>query len=562
VLGLPEHRIRVIVPDVGGGFGNKDHPYPEEMLVGLLAMQTRRPVKWVEDRREHLVSTVHAREQVQRVELAAKRDGTILGVRNEILVDTGGNLHARGPGPATLSTVCMPGPYRFRHYEATARGVVTNKTPYGGYRGYGNPQTVFSMERMVDTLAHQLGLDPAEVRLKNMIQPAELPFVTAAGRTYDSGDYPAALRAVLELIDYQHWRREQLRLREQGRYVGIGFGINVESTGLGPAWLIEKHGWRVGGYETAVVRMGPDGTVSVLIGTPSIGQGIEVAMAQLCADELAIPIEDISVVWNDTAVTPYSGLGTVASRCMPVTGSAVIRAARQLREKLIRAAAHRLEVAEEDLELGERRLQVRGTSEGLELAQLARLMHIGVRLPEGMSPGLEERASFQPEQVPFVYMSQAAVVEVDLETRTTEILRYAGVDDCGTMVNPAEVDGQLIGGIAQGLGEALLEELVYGEDGQLLSGSFMDYLLPTSYEMPTVVLGHLETPSPHIERGIKGAGEAGIITPMAVIANAVVDALAPFGAQVTRAPVTPRYLFELIRAATDGSGRPGAKHAV
>ncbi len=555
VLGLPAHRIRVLVPDVGGGFGNKDHTYPEEILVCLLAMELGRPVKWVEDRREHLLATVHAREQIQRLELAARRDGTILGVRSQIIADTGANIQARGPGPVSISLISTPGPYRFAHYHATARGVVTNKTPFGGYRGYGNPQSVFTMERMVDLLARHLGLDPAEVRLRNLIQPDEMPFATAAGRRYDSGDYPEALRKVLALVDYPYWRAEQARLRAEGRYVGIGLALNVESTGLGPAAIMERLGWRVGGHDSAVIRMADDASVTVYMGTPTMGQGLDLAVAQLCADALGCGLESVRVVWNDTAQTPYSGLGTIASRAAAVVGSAVVQAARGIRDKLLAVAAHQLEVAPDDLELVEGRAQVRGTDRGIPVTELAHQLHSGFHLPPGVPPGLQEQAVFEPQALAFAYMSQAAVVEVDPETGGVTILRYAGVDDCGTVVNPAEVEGQLVGGIAQGLGEALLEELVYTEDGQLLSGSLMDYLLPTAVEVPSIALGHQEVPSPHFELGIKGVGEAGVITPPAVIANAVADALAPFGVQVTRVPVTPSYLRELLdRAAGDGRG--------
>jgi aerobic carbon-monoxide dehydrogenase large subunit len=552
VLGLPTHHVRVLVPDVGGGFGNKDHTYPEEILVCLLAMQLGRPVKWLEDRREHLLATVHAREQIQRLELAAKRDGTILGVRSEIIADAGANVNARGPGPVSISLITTPGPYRFAHYHGTARGVVTNKTPFGGYRGYGNPQSVFTMERMVDLLARHLGLDPAEVRLRNMIQPAEMPFTSAAGRRYDSGDYPEALRKVLALIEYPRWRAEQARLREQGRYVGIGMALNVESTGLGPAAIMERLGWRVGGHDTAIVRMADDATVTVYIGTPTMGQGLDVTVAQICADVLDRRLEDVRVVWNDTAQTPYSGLGTIASRAAAVVGSAVVGAARGIRDKLLAVAAHQLEVAPDDLELVEGRVQVRGTDRGVPLTELARQLHSGFRLPPGVSPGLHEQAVFEPPALAFAYMSQAAVVEVDPETGAIAVLRYAGVDDCGTVINPAEVEGQLTGGIAQGLGEALLEELVYTEDGQLLSGSLMDYLLPTAVDVPPIALAHLAVPTPHFELGIKGVGEAGVITPPAVIANAVADALAPFGVQITRVPVTPGYVRELL----DRAGSP------
>jgi carbon-monoxide dehydrogenase large subunit len=550
VLGLPQSRIRVIVPDMGGGFGQKDHPYPEEMLVCLLAMACGRPVKWIEDRRENLISSNHAREQRHRVRLASDAEGRILAMSTAIQIDAGANLHARGPGPANLSTTAMPGPYRFASFSAQTKGIVTNKTPFGAYRGYGHPEAVFVMERAVDMLAARLGLDPAEVRFRNLVTPDQMPFTSAAGRAYDSGDYPEALRRVMTLIDHDHWRREQRRARDEGRYVGVGVAINVESTGLGPVAVVERQGWRVGGYETAIVQLMPDGTATVRMALPSCGQGMEVALAQLVGDELRIGIDDVNVILNDTAQTPFSGLGTVASRGTAVGGSAVVRAARGIRTKLVAVAAQELGVEVEDIELGDGgRLCVRGSDKGMLVTDAATLIQRGIRLPQGVTPGLEVTAIFQPLSIPFSYTSQAAVVEVDPETGFVQILSYAAVDDCGTVVNPAEVDAQLVGAIAQGIGEALYEELVYDDDGQLLNASFMDYLIPTVAEVPAISLGHLEIPSPHTEHGVKGVGEAGIVAVMAVLGNAISDALAPFGVQVTRMPASPGYIRSLIREA-------------
>jgi carbon-monoxide dehydrogenase large subunit len=553
VIGLPQSKIRVIVPDMGGGFGQKDHPYPEEMLVCLLAMDCGRPVKWIEDRRENLIAGNHAREQRHRVTLASNADGTILAVTTAIRIDAGANLHARGPGPANLSTTAMPGPYRFPTFSAKTKGVVTNKTPFGAYRGYGHPEAVFVMERAVDMLAARLGLDPAAIRFRNLVTPDQMPFTSAAGRAYDSGDYPEALRRVMALIDHDHWRAEQARARQDGRYVGVGLAINVESTGLGPAAVVERQGWRVGGYETAIVQLMPDGTANVRMALPSCGQGMEVALAQLVGDELGIGIDDVNVILNDTAQTPFSGLGTVASRGTAVGGSAVVRAARGIRAKLTAVAAQELGAAIDDIEVGARRLCVRGSDRGMAINDAATLIQRGVRLPPGVAPGLEVTAVFQPTSIPFSYTSQAAAVEVNPETGFVRILRFAAVDDCGTVVNPAEVDAQLVGAIAQGIGEALYEELVYDEDGQLLNASFMDYLIPTAAEIPAIALGHLDIPSPHTEYGVKGVGEAGIVAVMAVLGNAISDALSPLGVQVTRMPATPGYIRSLIREATRGA---------
>jgi carbon-monoxide dehydrogenase large subunit len=550
LLGWPEHRLRVVTPFVGGGFGLKDHFYSEEALVALVAVQSGRPARWVEDRHEHFIASVHAREQLHDVELAARADGTILGLRDRIVADYGGRLERVGIGPLGTTLVAMPGPYRFSSYRADAVAVATNKVPSGGYRGFGITQAVFVMERAVDRLARELGMDPAELRRLNFVRPDEFPYASASGLAYDSGDYGAALDRALELAEYDAWRERQAAWRGEGRYVGVGICSYVELTGLGPSKLLAAIGLKIGGYESASVRMDPQGRVTVATGIMSTGQGHATTLAQVCADALGVALEDVVVLQGDTAVTPYAPAGSIGSRGAVLGGAAVLVASRRLERKIAHIGAHMLEASPDDVDVAGGAVFVRGSADrAISVARVAHEAHLAHDLPEGMAPGLEERESFDPENLTFAYATHVAVVEVDPETGRVSFHRYAVVHDCGTLINPMIVEGQMVGGIAQGVGGALLEELAYTDDGQLATTSFMDYLLPTAAEVPEVVLDHTETPSPHVPGGMKGAGEGGAIGPPAAIANAVEDALAPLGVKVTETPLTPAGVWRLIQAA-------------
>lgn len=547
VLNWPEHRVRVIALDVGGGFGPKDHAYAEDVLVAALSIVTRRTVKWIEDRQEHFLSTVHAREQVHDVELAARKDGVILGVRDRIVANVGAYCSNVGAGPVSITADLLLGPYRIQNYRAEVYGVVTNKVPAGAYRGFGMTQGTFVMERMIELLARQLDLDPVEIRLRNLIHADEIPYTSATGFVYDSGDYRAALDMALERLDYQAWRRRQAEWLKQGRYVGIGIAMYVELASFTSSKRLGEMGFAIGGYEHAVVRMDPQGKVTLYTAISSQGQSHETTFAQVCADQLGVDPDDVKVVQGDTAVCPYASAGTIASRGGSVAGGAIILASRKLRTKLLDAAAHLLEANPDDLELSNRRFSVRGSPErGVELATVAEEVLLGHRLREGMEPGLEERAVYDSTST-WPYATHVAVLEVDPDTGELTFHRYIVVHDCGTMINPTVVEGQIHGGVAQGIGGAILEDLVYDGDGQLLTTSFMDYLLPAATDLPNIEVGHLETPSPYNPGGMKGMGEGGAIGPPAAIANAIEDALSPFGVTITETPLSPERIWRLVR---------------
>ncbi|HZU04555.1 MAG TPA: xanthine dehydrogenase family protein molybdopterin-binding subunit [Chloroflexota bacterium] len=547
---LPLHAVRVIAPDIGGGFGIKNRFYPEEAAVPIAARLLERPVKWVEDRREDLLTTYQERAQEHRAALALGREGTLLGVRDTVVADQGAYTPFGLVVPYNTTTT-LPGPYRLGAYEAALEVVYTTKPAVAPYRAAGRPQAVFVMERLLDLGARALGWDPAELRLRNLIQPHEFPFDRGLRDRdgtpiiYDSGDYPAALRKALELVDYTGFRAEQAAARARGRYLGIGLGCYVEPTGGGP-------------FEGATVRVEPSGRVFVATGACSQGQGHETTLAQLCAARLGVRVEDVVVLTGDTAAIPL-GAGTYASRSGVTAGNAVSRAALLVREKALRVAAQLLEAAPADLELVEGRIFVRGAPErSLPLGEVARVLTApppAYLFPPDLEPGLEATTYYHPEGNVYSYGTHAAVVEVDVETGVVQVLRYVVAHDCGVVVNPLVAEGQIHGGVVQGIGMALYEEMVYDEYGQPLTTSYMDYLLPTAMEVPPITIGHLETPSPLNPEGIKGLGEGGTMPVPAAIANAVEDALAPFGVRVTELPLTPERVLALLeRARSEGQG--------
>lgn len=553
ILGLDEERIRVTVPDVGGGFGVKLHYYPEDVLVCLAAMRLGRPVKWVEDRSEHFVATVHAREQQVRARAAFDERGTLLGLDVHVRGDVGAHLHTKGAGPIFLGGVLLPGQYAVGHFRARLEAVVTNKVPFGAYRGFGMQQAAFVIERLMDIGAARLGLDPAELRRRNLPPADAFPFRNAAGLLYDSGDYRRALTRVLDVARYDELRAMQARERARGRLLGIGLGSYVELTGMGPSGLMAAMGNRQGGYETAVVRLEPSGGATVSTGIVEIGQGIRSSLAQVAAEILSLPYERVRVVLGDTESCPYSSYGTADSRGSVVGGAAVLQAARALRAKMVRLAAHLLEAGEADVEVANGQCRVRGVpGRALSFATLAQEALRGQSLPPGLDPGLEARFTYQPDNWTFPYGVHLALVEVAPDTGAVAVLGYWVVHDCGTVINPLLVEGQLHGGLAQGLGGALREELVYDESAQLLCRTLMDYALPTAADVPAPVLEHLETPSPHTPGGFKGMAEGGTIGAPAAIVNAVADALAAAGvdnAAVDRYPLTPARVFALLHGA-------------
>ncbi len=545
VLGLPAHRVRVTIPDVGGGFGTKALLYPEDVLVPLLAARLGRPLKWIEDRREHMQAAAHARDQVHDLEIAARRDGTILGLRDRVLLDQGA-YNPWGIELLYITVSHLRGPYRIPNFAFTADAVVTNKTPNSPFRGAGRPEAAFVMERAIDRVARELHLDPAEVRRRNLIPAGEMPYDAglldrdASPLVYDSGDFPAMLARALEAVDYDAVRAEQARLRHDGVYRGVGLGAYVEGTGVGP-------------YEGAVVRLDASGGVVVATGACSQGQAHETTFAQIAADTLGVPLASVTVTGGDTGQVPF-GIGTFASRSAVTAGNAIAAAAGQVREKLLGVAARLLEAKAEDLEVEDGRVFVRGVpGSAVTLSRVVTSALPTLAGPGHGTPDFEAAAYHHVPGQTWASAVHAAVVEVNPETGAVRLLRYVVAHDCGRVINPLVVEGQIRGGVAQGLGGALLEEMVYDAQGQLVTGTLMDYLLPTAMEVPSVTTVRLEYPSPRNPLGIKGLGEGGAIGAPAAIANAVEDALAPFGARVTTTPLHPSRVLALIR---DGGARP------
>lgn len=542
-LGLADHQLRVITPDVGGGFGVKNGMYPEDLLTGWLALRLGRPVRWIEDRHEHFLACQHERECVMHLDLAARRDGTILGVRARLVMDSGAYARATFVGSRALET--LPGPYRVPSYDGLCRVAYTHKTPTGPYRGAGRPQGNFAMERLLDALADATGLDRAEVRLRNLIRREEMPYNTGMVSSfaprpvvYDTGDYPGALRQLLAIVDVPAFRRRQAAAREEGRLLGLGIAFCNEDTGGA-------------GFEGARLRIDTRGHMMAFTGSPSQGQGHETAFAQIVADALGVRPEDVAVIASDTSTIPV-GVGTFGSRSAPVAGGAVAEAARRLRERILRVASRVLEVAPGDLELTSGQVRVKGApGRSVSFAQLASAAAAGAAGP-GEEPALEETVFFHPPSPAYAYGAHAAEVEVDPETGAVEVLRYVVVHDAGRLIHPQIVEGQIHGGILHGLADALYGELVHDAQGQLLTTTFLDYLLPTSTEMPRVEVYHMETPTPLNPLGAKGAGEAGTIPALACLAAAVEDALAPYGVRIDQLPMTPARLWTLLHRAKRG----------
>jgi carbon-monoxide dehydrogenase large subunit len=550
-LDLPPHKIRVIAPDLGGGFGTKASGYAEDALVPIAALALRRPVKWIEDRREHMMGAAHARHQVHQIELAAKRDGTILAVRDRIWLDLGA-YNVWGVVLPYNTVAHLIGPHRIRNMHVDVKAVVTNKTPNAPYRGAGRPETVFAMDRAVDCLARQLGIDPAEIRRRNYIRADELPYDFGMPYrdgnplVYDSGDFPAALEAALAAAGYDDFRCEQPSLRERGIYRGIGISGYVEGTAIGP-------------FEGATVKVDLSGRVIVATGAVSSGQGHETSFAQVAADALGVPLEWVTVVGGDTATVPF-GVGTFASRSAVTAGNSIADATGAVKAKLVRAAATLLEAAPEDILIEEGQVSVRGVpASAVPLAKVVQASIPTYAKPGVASPDFEATSYHHVPTVTYASAVHVAEVEVDVGTGHVRLRRYVVAHDCGKVINPIIVEGQVHGGVAQGVGGALYEEMAYDDEGQLLAGTLMDYLVPTSMELPRIDTVHLEFPSPRNPLGVKGLGEGGAISPPAAIANAVEDALAPFGVRVTATPLGPSRVLELIADAREERVTPRSR---
>jgi carbon-monoxide dehydrogenase large subunit len=551
ILGMPEARVRCLALDVGGGFGVKGHVYPEDLVIPFAARQLGRPVRWIEDRQEHLLCSAHSRDQLHDLEVGFDDDGRILALRDRFVVDCGA-WNPIGGGVPYNTAAHLTGPYKIDNLAVSARTAATNKVPNTAYRGAGRPEAVFAMERVIDLVAGQLGLEPGEVRRRNMVRAEEMPYRSGLlyrdGEpiVYDSGDYPAGLQQALGAVGgVEAFRRRQHEMRSEGRYLGLGIACYVEGTGVGP-------------FEGATVRIDSSGKVYVSSGASSQGQGMETIFAQIAADVWRVTPEDVVISLADTAAIP-AGSGTFASRSTVTLSAAIHDASERLREKAFAVAANLLECAPADLELRDGGVGVVGVP-GAEVS-LGRLAHAARPgwdhgRPEGITAGLEETYYWEPPTVTWSYAAHAAIVEVDPETGRVAIDKYAIAHDCGVVVNPLLVEGQIAGGTAQGIGGALLEELVYDTQGQLLSGSLAEYLVPTATDVPNMQMVHQHTPSPLNPLGVKGVGEGGAVAPPATIANAICDALSPFGVEFNATPIKPEQIVKAVRAARPSPTKP------
>ena len=554
VLGVPEHRLRVIAPEVGGGFGSKIFVYPDEAVVAFCARELGRPVKWVEDRRENYLISAHGRDHITEVELAVRSDGTLLGLRGRTHANLGAYLSTAAPGvPTILHGLMLSGAYQLPAVDYEVVGVFTNTTPVDAYRGAGRPEATYIVERLMDLAAQELELDPLEIRRRNFIPPDRFPYATVTGLSYDSGDYAQALDTATRMLEYDRWRDEQRRARQQGRYLGIGASCYVEICGLGPSPVAGAVGFQGGLWGSAVVRVHPTGKVNVFIGEKPHGQGEETTFAQVVADELQVPIDDMQVIYGDTALTPM-GWGTYGSRTTPVGSAACLLAARKIVDKARKIAAHLLEASEADIDYQDGRFFVRGSPERAKTFREVTLQaYLAWDLPKDVEPGLEASAFYDPPNFTYPFGTHLCVVEVDPETGQVQILRYVAVDDCGRVINPLIVDGQVHGGITQGLAQALQEAAVYDDRGQLLTGSMLDYAVPKAVHVPAYLTARTETPSPHHPLGVKGVGETGTIAATPAVVNAVMDALQPLGIRHLDMPLTPSRIWQAIQRAKGGT---------
>ena len=547
VAGLPEHKIRVIAPEVGGGFGSKIAFYADEAITVFCAMKLGRPVKWTETRSENYQATTHGRDHIEEVEMAATTDGKITGIRGRVYAGMGAYLSTAAPGiPTILHGLMYSGPYTIPAISCEVFGSFTNTTPVDAYRGAGRPEATFLLERLVDKLAAAVSVDPVEVRRRNLIPKFEDGYDVAIGLNYDSGDYRGTLDIALREAGYYQVRQQQTQLRQEGRYLGIGVTTYVEMCGLGPSQVAGAVGFGGGLWESAIVRFHPSGKVNVMIGTSPHGQGEETTFAQVISDELGVPVDDIEVLHGDTDNTPM-GWGTYGSRTTAVSGAAVALSARKIKDKARELAAHLLEASADDIEYSDGRFFVRGSPDRAQSIQdIALMANVAWNMPQGMEPGLEATTFYDPPNFTYPFGAHVALVEVDVNRGTIDLKRYIAVDDCGLQINPMIVEGQVHGGVVQGVGQALWEGAVYDENGQLLTGSMLDYALPRADVLPDLEVHSTSTPSPHHPLGVKGVGETGAIASTVTVYNAVIDALKPLGVQSIEMPLTPERVWRAI----------------
>ena len=548
VTGHPEHQIRVISPDVGGGFGCKLYLYAEEVIAFAIAKALGRPVKWTEERQENYLATTHGRDHIGDWEIMGNRDGIITGIRGTVYANMGAYLSTFAPAiPTYLFGLMLGGPYKIENVHCKVIGVFTNTTPVDAYRGAGRPEATYVVERMLDRFAAEIGMDPVEVRRKNLIPPFEDGYDVATGVTYDSGNYEKALDLALSMLGYEDFRKEQEEARKNGRYIGVGLSTYVEICGMAPSAVAYALGARAGVWESSLVRVHPTGKVTVYSGASGHGQGHETTFAQLAASELGVPIEDVGVVESDTAQV-QQGTGTFGSRSAVVGGTAIHMSVEKIKDKAKQIAAHMLEASPEDIVYEDGQLFVQGApTEAKSFQEVALAAYWYDGLPEGLEPGLEATSIYDPKNFTWPFGTHICVVEIDPDTGDTKVLRYVAVDDVGNVINPMIVEGMVHGGVAQGLGQALWEEAVYDDDGQLITGSMLDYAIPQAASLPSFETARTVTPSPTNPLGVKGAGETGTIAASPAVINAVVDALSPFGVRHIDMPAKAEKVWRLIQ---------------
>ncbi|HEX8103220.1 MAG TPA: xanthine dehydrogenase family protein molybdopterin-binding subunit [Solirubrobacteraceae bacterium] len=560
MLGQNEERIRVIAPEVGGGFGAKLQIYAEEPLLALCSKATGRPVKWVETRSEHMMVSHHGRDQIATMRMGFKRDGTLTAIHAKIVADFGAYLMLLTPTIPSLGAFVMSGVYRCPAVQTDITGVFTNKVSTDAIRGAGRPEASHMIEATMDQAAQELGIDRLELRRRNFIPKEDFPHETALGIVYDSGDYDGALDLLLRRFDHDAFKQEQEAARREGRYLGVGFSTYTEICGLAPSRVTGPSGFglQTGLWESAMVRVHLSGAVTVYTGTSPHGQGHETGFAQIVADRLGVDPQQVEVMHGDTSTGPQ-GLGTYGSRSLSVGGEAIVKATEKVIDKIKKVVAHELEAAPEDVELQDGRFAIKGSPDkGMTLAEASGAAYIPENLPEGMEPGLEETAFYDPSNFVFPFGAHACVVEVDPETGKIDVRRYVAIDDCGPAINPLLIDGQVHGGIVHAIGQALYERIAYDENGQLVTGTFADYALPSAADVPSFETDRTETPSPTTSMGVKGVGEAGTIAATPAVLNAVVDALRPLGVDYIQMPLSPMRVWETIQQAKGQTTAGGA----
>ncbi len=552
VLSIPEHRLRVVAPDVGGGFGSKIFHYAEEALVTWASKQIQRPVKWTAERSESFITDAHGRDHVSTAEMGFDKEGNIVGLRINTQANLGAYLSTFAPCvPTWLHGTLLQGLYTTPKIHVHVDGVFTHTTPVDAYRGAGRPEATYLLERLMDTAALEMEMDPAELRFKNFIPPfdgVEQPgYATQVALQYDSGDYHKILNRALEMVGYENFRKEQEEARKEGKLLGIGFSTYVEACGIAPSAVVGALGARAGLYEVGQVRVQPTGKVSVYTGAHSHGQGHETTFAQVVADKLGIDIDDVEIVHGDSESVAF-GMGTYGSRSLAVGGSAIVKSIEKIVEKGTKIAAHKLEAAPDDIEFKEGKYTVKGTDKSISFGDIALTAYVPHDYPEGLEPGMDFSSFYDPANFTYPNGAHIAVVEVDRDTGKVSLKRFIAVDDVGNVINPMIVDGQIHGGLAQGIGQALFEGAIYDEYGQLVNGSYMDYTMPRADDLPSFEVDRTVTPCPHNPLGVKGAGEAGAIGSTPAVVNAVMDALSPFGIKHIQMPMTSERVWRAMHS--------------